>query len=44
MRANFGSLSLVPDGLVAKGVSNVGETMVVTARGKVGEACRPLRV
>jgi transposase len=42
MRANFGSLSLVPDGLVAESVSIVGETMVVTARGKVGEACCPL--
>jgi hypothetical protein len=42
MRANFGRRSLVPDGLVAEDVFIVGETMVVMARGEMGEACCPL--
>ncbi len=42
MRANFGGLSLVPDGLVAEDVIIVGETMVAMAWGETGEACCPL--
>jgi zinc-finger of transposase IS204/IS1001/IS1096/IS1165 len=42
MRARLGKLSLVPNGLVAESVSSVGETMIVTARAKVGEASCPL--
>ena len=42
MPRNFGSLSFVPNGLVAESVSGVGETMIVTARAEAGEAFCPV--